>query len=89
MPEASLRPRFDRYAIEKGHTIIKYTVVDSAVGQFLARPNHPTTRWVAAWTSAGIDRDKMQVYESVLKKDLMGSTLSGMMTEIVEEKPQK
>jgi hypothetical protein len=37
--------------------------------------------------AAGIDRDKMQADESVAK-DLMGSTLSGMMTEIVEEKPK-
>jgi hypothetical protein len=37
--------------------------------------------------AAGIDRDKMQADESVMK-DLMGSTLSGMMTEIVEEKPK-
>ncbi len=37
--------------------------------------------------AAGIDRDKMQADESVMK-DLMGSTLSGMMTEIVEDKPK-
>jgi hypothetical protein len=37
--------------------------------------------------AGGIDRDKMQADESVAK-DLMGSTLSGMMTEIVKEKPK-
>ena len=37
--------------------------------------------------AAGIDREKMQADESVLK-DLMGSTLSGMMTEIVGDKPK-
>jgi hypothetical protein len=37
--------------------------------------------------AAGIDRDKMQADERVVK-DLMGSTLSGMMTEVVEEKPK-
>jgi hypothetical protein len=36
--------------------------------------------------AAGIDRDKMQADDAVAA-DLMGSTLSGMMTEIVEEKP--
>jgi len=37
--------------------------------------------------AAGIDRDKMQADDSVAK-DLMGNTLSGMMTGIVEEKPK-
>ena len=36
--------------------------------------------------AAGIDRDKMQADEDVAK-DLMGSTLSNMMTQVVEEKP--
>jgi len=36
--------------------------------------------------AAGIDRDKMQADDSVAQ-DLMGSTLSGMMTQVVEEKP--
>ncbi len=36
--------------------------------------------------AAGIDRDRMQADEGV-SKDLMGSTLSGMMTEVVQEKP--
>jgi hypothetical protein len=37
--------------------------------------------------AAGIDRNKMQADEAV-SKDLMGSTLSGIMTEIVQEKPK-
>jgi len=38
--------------------------------------------------AAGIDRDKMQADEAVTK-DLMGPTLSGIMTQIVEEKPKE
>jgi hypothetical protein len=38
--------------------------------------------------AAGIDRDKMQADEGVTK-DLMGPTLSGIMTQIVEEKPKE
>ena len=37
--------------------------------------------------AAGIDRDKMQADDAVAK-DLMGNTLSGMMTQVVEEKPK-
>jgi len=37
--------------------------------------------------AAGIDRDKMRADDAVAK-DLMGSTLSGMMTQVVEEKPK-
>ena len=37
--------------------------------------------------AAGIDRDKMQA-DNAVANDLMGSTLSGMMTQIVEEKPK-
>jgi hypothetical protein len=37
--------------------------------------------------AAGIDRDKMQADDAVAQ-DLMGSTLSGMMTQVVEEKPK-
>jgi proto-chlorophyllide reductase subunit/rubrerythrin len=36
--------------------------------------------------AAGIDRDKMQADDAVAR-DLMGSTLSGMMTNVVQEKP--
>ena len=38
--------------------------------------------------AAGIDRDKMQADQAVTK-DLMGPTLSGIMTQIVEEKPKE
>ena len=77
-----------RYAIEKGHTIISNTVVDSAVGHILPKGAMDAMRALGGnLDAAGIDRDKMQADESVAK-DLMGSTLSGMMTEIVEEKPK-
>jgi nucleotide-binding universal stress UspA family protein len=77
-----------RYAIEKGHTIISNTVVDTAVGHILPKGAMDAMRALGGnLDAAGIDREKMQADESVLK-DLMGSTLSGMMTEIVEEKPK-
>lgn len=77
-----------RYAIEKGHTIISNTVVDSAVGHILPKGAMDAMRALGGnLEAAGIDRDKMQADDSVAK-DLMGSTLSGMMTEIVEEKPK-
>src|SRR5437868_6224973 len=77
-----------RYAIEKGHTIISNTVVDTAVGHILPKGAMDAMRALGgSLDAAGIDRDKMQADESVMQ-DLMGSTLSGMMTEIVEEKPK-
>ena len=77
-----------RYAIEKGHTIISNTVVDSAVGHILPKGAMEAMHALGgSLDAAGIDREKMQADESVLK-DLMGSTLSGMMTEIVEDKPK-
>jgi nucleotide-binding universal stress UspA family protein len=77
-----------RYAIEKGHTIISNTVVDSAVGHILPKGAMDAMHALGgSLDAAGIDREKMQADESVLK-DLMGSTLSGMMTEIVEDKPK-
>src|SRR5947208_3491348 len=75
-----------RYAIEKGHTIISNTVVDTAIGHILPKGAMDAMRALGgSLDAAGIDRDKMQADESVVK-DLMGSTLSGIMTEIVEEK---
>jgi nucleotide-binding universal stress UspA family protein len=77
-----------RYAIEKGHTIISNTVVDSAIGHILPKGAMDAMRALGgSLDAAGIDRDKMQADESVVK-DLMGSTLSGIMTGIVEEKPK-
>src|SRR5688572_8023220 len=77
-----------RYAIEKGHTIISNTVVDAAVGHILPKGAMDAMKALGGnLDAAGIDRGKMQADQSVLK-DLMGSTLSGMMTEIVEEKPR-
>lgn len=76
-----------RYAIEKGHTIISNTVVDSAVGHILPKGAMDAMRALGGnLDAAGIDRDKMQADDSVAA-DLMGSTLSGMMTQVVEEKP--
>ncbi|MEP6888767.1 MAG: universal stress protein [Nitrospirales bacterium] len=76
-----------RYAIEKGHTIISNTVVDTAVGHILPKGAMDAMRALGgSLDAAGIDRDRMQADDAVAS-DLMGSTLSGMMTEIVEEKP--
>ena len=76
-----------RYAIEKGHTIISNTVVDAAVGHILPKGAMDAMRALGgSLDAAGIDRDKMQADDAVAK-DLMGGTLSGMMTEIVQEKP--
>ena len=77
-----------RYAIEKGHTIISNTVVDAAVGHILPKGAMDAMRALGGnLDAAGIDRDKMQADEAVTK-DLMGPTLSGIMTQIVEEKPK-
>jgi len=75
-----------RYAIEKGHTIISNTVIDAAVGHILPKSAMDAMKALgSSLNAAGIDRNKMQADEAVAK-DLMGSTLSGMMTEIVQEK---
>jgi nucleotide-binding universal stress UspA family protein len=77
-----------RYAIEKGHTIISNTVVDAAVGHILPKGAMEAMRALGgSLDAAGIDREKMQA-DSAVAQDLMGSTLSGMMTQIVEEKPK-
>jgi len=77
-----------RYAIEKGHTIISNTVVDAAVGHILPKGAMEAMKALGgSLDAAGIDRNKMQADEAVAQ-DLMGSTLSGMMTQIVEEKPK-
>jgi hypothetical protein len=77
-----------RYAIEKGHTIISNTVVDAAVGHILPKGAMDAMRALGgSLEAAGIDRDKMQADDAVAQ-DLMGSTLSGMMTQVVEEKPK-
>ncbi len=77
-----------RYAIEKGHTIISNSVVDAAVGHILPKGAMEAMKALGAGLeAAGIDRNKMQADDEVAK-DLMGSTLSGMMTEIVQEKPK-
>ncbi|OQW33128.1 MAG: universal stress protein UspA [Nitrospira sp. SG-bin1] len=78
-----------RYAIEKGHTIISNTVVDAAVGHILPKGAMDAMRALGgSLDAAGIDRDKMQADEAVTK-DLMGPTLSGIMTQIVEERPKE
>jgi nucleotide-binding universal stress UspA family protein len=76
-----------RYAIEKGHTIISNTVVDAAVGHILPKGAMEAMKALGgSLAAAGIDRNRMQADDAVAQ-DLMGSTLSGMMTEIVQEKP--
>lgn len=76
-----------RYAIEKGHTIISNSVVDSAVGHILPKGAMDAMKKLGgSLDAAGIDRDKMQADDAVAT-DLMGSTLSGMMNQVVEEKP--
>jgi nucleotide-binding universal stress UspA family protein len=75
-----------RYAIEKGHTIISNSVVDAAVGHILPKGAMEAMKALGGNLAvAGVDRNKMQADDSVAK-DLMGNTLSGMMTQIVEEK---
>jgi nucleotide-binding universal stress UspA family protein len=77
-----------RYAIEKGHTIISNTVVDAAVGHILPKGAMKAMRALGgSLDAAGVDRNTMQADDAVAK-DLMGSTLSGMMTQVVEEKPK-
>ena len=77
-----------RYAIEKGHTIISNSVVDLAVGHILPKGAMDAMKALGgSLDAAGIDRDKMQA-DSAVAQDLMGKTLSGMMTDIVEDKPK-
>src|SRR3989441_6536924 len=76
-----------RYAIEKGHTIISNSVVDAAVGHILPKGAMEAMKQLGATLDAqGIDRNTMKADDSVAR-DMLGSTLSGMMTGIVEEKP--
>lgn len=75
-----------RYAIEKGHTIISNSVVDSAVGDILPKGAMDAMKALGGnLDAAGIDRNTMQADDAVAT-DLMGSTLSGMMNQVVEEK---
>src|SRR3989441_1235431 len=76
-----------RYAIEKGHTIISNSVVDAAVGHILPKGAMEAMKQLGATLDAqGIDRNTMKADDSVAR-DMMGSTLSGMMSGMVEEKP--
>jgi nucleotide-binding universal stress UspA family protein len=76
-----------RYAIEKGHTIISSSVIDDAVGDILPKGAMNAMKALGGQLDAsGIDRNKMQADDAVAT-DLMGSTLSGMMGQVVEEKP--
>lgn len=75
-----------RYAIEKGHTIISNSVIDAAVGDILPKGAMEAMKALGGTLeAAGIDRDKMAADDAVAS-DLMGSKLSGMMNQIVEEK---
>ena len=74
-----------RYAIEKGHTIISNSVVDDAVGDILPKGAMDAMKALGGQLDeAGIDRDQMQADDAVAQ-DLMGSTLSGMVNQVVEE----
>jgi len=76
-----------RYAIAKGHTIISNSVVDAAVGHILPKGAMEAMKQLGATLDEqGIDRNKMKADEGVAR-DMVGSTLSGMMAGIVEEKP--
>jgi nucleotide-binding universal stress UspA family protein len=76
-----------RYAIEKGHTIISNSVVDAAVGHILPKGAMDAMKQLGATLDEqGIDRNAMKADEGVAR-DMVGSTLSGMMAGIVEEKP--
>lgn len=76
-----------RYAIEKGHTIISNTVVDAAVGHILPKGAMDAMKALGgSLDAAGVDRNTMQADDAVAR-DMMGSTLSGKMMEIVQEKP--
>ena len=76
-----------RFAIEKGHTIISNSVIDDAVGDILPKGAMDAMKALGGTLdAAGVDRNAMQADEGVAK-DLMGSTLSGMMSKVVEEKP--
>lgn len=76
-----------RYAIEKGHTIISNSVIEDAVGDILPKGAMDAMKALGGQLDAsGIDRNKMQADDAVAS-DLMGSTLSGMMGKVVEEKP--
>jgi nucleotide-binding universal stress UspA family protein len=76
-----------RYAIEKGHTIITNSVVDAAVGHILPKGAMEAMKQLGETLDVqGIDRNAMKADDSVAR-DMVGSTLSGMMAGIVEEKP--
>lgn len=75
-----------RYAIEKGHTIISNSVIDDAVGDILPKGAMDAMKALGGQLDeAGIDRDHMQADDAVAT-DLMGSTLSSMVNQVVEEK---
>ena len=76
-----------RYAIEKGHTIISNSVIDDAVGDILPAGAMDAMKTLGGnLDAAGIDRNAMQADDQVAQ-DLMGSTMSSMMSQVVEEKP--
>ncbi len=76
-----------RYAIEKGHTIISNSVIDDAVGDILPKGAMDAMKALGGQLNAAdIDRDKMQADDAVAK-DLMGTTLSGMLDQ-VDDAPQ-
>jgi len=76
-----------RYAIEKGHTIISNTIIDEAVGDILPKGAMDAMKNLGGTLdAAGVDRNTMQA-DNQVAQDIMGSKLSGMMAQVVEEKP--
>jgi len=76
-----------RYAIEKGHTIISNSVIDDAVGDILPKGAMDAMKTLGGTLdAAGVDRNAMQA-DNQVAQDLMGSTMSGMMAQVVEERP--
>ena len=76
-----------RYAIEKGHTIISNSVIDEAVGDILPKGAMDAMKTLGGnLDAAGVDRNTMQA-DNQVAQDLMGTTMSGMMSQVVEEKP--
>ncbi len=72
-----------RYAIEKGHTIISNSVVDSAMGEILPKSAIEAMKNLGrALDEKGIDRDKMTASDSVAEA-LNSGGIAGMMTQIV------
>jgi len=68
-----------RYAVEKGHTIVSNEVVDAAMGHLLPPEAVAAMKGLGkTLDAAGIDRDKMEASDEVVK-DLMGAQSAQIM----------